>query len=109
MIVWTSSHSKFSALVIPCSSRETQTVAGLDGLFEDGVTIIGLGRVFTDFGGLPGSHLIAGTYATGTFTDFDPQGWLVVGDVLRVPLVTDKTGSLVGGLRHGAKAVGGSL
>jgi porin len=55
-----------------------------------------LGRIFTDFGGLPGSHLIAGTYATGSFTDFDAQGWLIFRDIGSVPLLTQQEGSWLG-------------
>jgi len=51
------------------------TTSNLDNLFDNGSTIVGLGRVFTDFGGLPGSHMVVGTYATGDYTSLDRSGW----------------------------------
>ncbi|MCH7542901.1 MAG: carbohydrate porin, partial [Proteobacteria bacterium] len=51
------------------------TTSNLDNLFDNGSTIVGIGRIFTDFGGLPGSHMILGTYATGKYTSFDRNGF----------------------------------
>lgn len=56
-------------------SNDITTTAGFDVLFDNGANLLGLWRVFTDYGGLPGSHLFLGTYAHGTFTSLDPTGW----------------------------------
>jgi len=51
------------------------TISNLDNLFDNGSTVVGLGRIFTDHGGLPGSHMVLGTYATGKYTSLDRSGW----------------------------------
>jgi len=60
--------------VMVLDSQDTQTVIAPD-LFANGATIFAFARKFTEFGGLPGSHLIGGTYATGDYTSLDRQGW----------------------------------
>lgn len=65
--------------VMAIDSKETPTVIAPD-LFDNGVTIFGFARKFTDFGGLPGSHLIGATYATGEFTSLDRAGWHIFPD-----------------------------
>jgi porin len=63
----------------------------VDDLFDNGVNIVGLWRVFTDLGGLPGSHLFAGTWAAGQFTTLDPLDWVILpGQGLVAP---DESGS----------------
>ena len=61
-------------LVLETTNHPTEV--GLE--FQNGVTILGFGRKYTDFGGLPGSHTLAGWYATGNFTSFDTQDWVVI-------------------------------
>jgi len=56
--------------------QNSPTTAGLD--FPNGVTLLGLTRKYSDFGGLPGSHTLLGTYATGDFTSFDTDGWEIL-------------------------------
>ena len=51
------------------------TTSNLDNLFDNSSTIVGVGRIYTDFGCLPGSHTVLGTYATGDYTSFDRNGW----------------------------------
>ena len=57
-------------------SQSSPTTTGLD--FPNGVTMMAVGRKYTDFFGLPGSHTVAGVYATGEYTSYDTQGWIVV-------------------------------
>lgn len=57
-------------------SQHSPTTVGLD--FPNGVTLLAIGRKYTDFGGLPGSHTLMGTYATGDYTSFNTQGWIVI-------------------------------
>lgn len=57
-------------------SESYPTTVGLD--FPNGVTMLAAGRIFTDFGGLPGSHLVAASYGTGSYTSFDRNGWIIV-------------------------------
>lgn len=58
-------------------SKDASTVSGLNDIFDNGANLVGLWRVFTDFGGMPGSHCFAGTWASGQFTSLDPLGWIV--------------------------------
>ncbi len=59
-------------LVVETANHPTNI--GLD--FPNGVTIIGFGRKYTNFGGLRGTHTLVGWYATGDFTSFDAEGWI---------------------------------
>jgi len=56
-------------------SHNTPTTSGFDELFDNGANILGMWRFFTEFGGLPGSHLFLGTWASGEFTTLDRTGW----------------------------------
>ena len=62
------------AALIVADRSNVATVTGLDDLFNNGATILGAGRIFTELGGLPGSHLLLGTYNTGDFTEFETNG-----------------------------------
>ena len=55
-------------------SHNVPTIRGFENLFDNGANIAGVWRFFTDFGGLPGSHLFLGSWATGSFTSLDPTG-----------------------------------
>lgn len=57
-------------------SQHIPTTVGLD--FPNGVTMLAVGRKYTDFGGLPGSHTALGVYATGDYTSFDSAGWGII-------------------------------
>jgi porin len=57
-------------------NQNSPTTVGLD--FSNGSTLLGLARKYTDFGGLPGSLTLIGTYGTGDFTSFDTSGWQII-------------------------------
>ncbi len=72
-------------------SNSTPTTVGFNDMFDNGANIAGMWRVFSNFGGLPGSHMALGTYADGTYSSLDPNGWgFVPGAGLVVP---DSSGS----------------
>ena len=56
-------------------SNDITTTGGFDTLFDNGANLLGFWRLFTCFGGRPGSHGILATYATGEFTSLDPLDW----------------------------------
>ncbi len=56
-------------------SHNVPATSGFEDLFDNGANIAGVWRFFTEFGGLPGSHLFLGSWATGTFTSLDRTGW----------------------------------
>ncbi|MEK6239208.1 MAG: carbohydrate porin [Planctomycetales bacterium] len=62
-----------SALLV-LENANHPTDVGLD--FPNGVTILGTSRKYTEFGGLRGTHTLAGWYATGDFTSFDTNSWV---------------------------------
>jgi porin len=64
--------------LLVADSNNIPTVSGLNELFDNGANILGLWRIFTNFGGQPGSSLFLGTYGTGTFNSLDPNGWAFV-------------------------------
>jgi porin len=57
-------------------SQESPTTVGLD--FPNGVTLVGIARKNTAFGGLPGTHTVLATYATGEYTSFDTSDWVII-------------------------------
>jgi porin len=57
-------------------SQHSPTTVGFD--FPNGVTLLAVARKYTDFGGQPGSHTLLGTYATGDYTSFDTEGWIIL-------------------------------
>jgi porin len=56
-------------------SHNVPTTSGFEDLFDNGANILGMWRFFTQFRGLPGSHLFLGTWASGDFTSLDRTGW----------------------------------
>ena len=56
-------------------SQDIPTTVGLN--FPNGVALLAALRKYTDFGGLSGSHTIVGSYATGSYTAFDTEGWII--------------------------------
>jgi porin len=56
-------------------SQNIPTTVGLD--IPNGVVLLGAARKYTDFGGLSGSHTLVGSYATGDYTSFDTEGWVI--------------------------------
>ena len=61
---------------IVMESQHSPTTVGLD--FPNGVTLLAVARRYTDFGGQPGSHTVLGVYATGEYTSFNTQGWIIL-------------------------------
>jgi len=72
-------------------SHNSTTTSGFEDLFGNGANIAGLWRFFTEFGGLPGSHLFLGTWASGEFTALDPLDWSFIPGVGIIP--SQETGS----------------
>jgi porin len=64
------------AAFVVMESQESPTTVGLD--FPNGVTLVGLVRKNTAAGGLPGSHTVLATYATGEYTSFDTSDWVII-------------------------------
>lgn len=71
--------------------RDVGTVSGLDDMFSNGATVLGLWRVFTEVGGKPGSHMVAGSWASGDFTSLDGHNWVIVPGMGIIP--GQRTGS----------------
>lgn len=63
------------AAFLVLESQDIPTTTGLD--FPNGVALLAAIRKYTDFAGLPGSHTLVGTYATGDYTSFDTEGWVI--------------------------------
>lgn len=75
-----------SSLVV-YDTNDCSTTSGFDQLGDNGCNIMGTWRIFTETGGLPGSHLFGGAWSTGEFVSFDPTGWIVdpVQGIVAVP------------------------
>ena len=57
-------------------SYHVPTTVGLD--FPNEITLVAIARKYTDLGGLPGSHTLMASYASGDYTSFDTSGWIVL-------------------------------
>jgi porin len=57
------------------------TTTGLSDVYDSGAVVIGYYRIFTEFGGLPGSHALLGIYSNGTYTSVDPTTWSFIPQV----------------------------
>jgi len=78
------------AAIMAVDTNTTSTVSGVSDLFDKGVTVLAVGRVFTEFGGLPGSHLIGGTWSSREYTSFERNGWSFhPGHGITIPEATD--------------------
>jgi porin len=75
-------------------SHNVPTTSGFENLFDNGANIAGVWRFFTEFGGLPGSHLFLGSWATGSFTSLDPTGWDFLPEIGAVPAESNSSWSL---------------
>jgi porin len=75
-------------------SHNVPTTSGFENLFDNGANIAGVWRFFTEFGGLPGSHLFLGSLATGSFTSLDPTGWEFLPGIGAVPAESNNSWSL---------------
>ncbi len=70
--------SQIQGGVVVYDSHNSTMTSGFDHLFDDGANIAGVWRFFTNFGGLPGSHLFLGAWASGHFNILDLLGWEIV-------------------------------
>lgn len=76
-------------------SKDVSTTSGMDDLFDNGANIVGLWRFFTNLSNKPGSHLFAGTWASGDFTSLDPLDWVILpGQGLSAPTEAGSWGLL---------------
>jgi porin len=64
--------------VLVYDTQNVATTSGFDDMFNNGANIFGFWRFFTDVNGLPGSQLIGGSWSTGDFTSFDPEGFVFI-------------------------------
>lgn len=62
-------------------SHNSPRTSGFEDLFDNGANIAGIWRFFSEIGGLPGSHLFLGTWASGKFTSLDKTGWGFIPEV----------------------------
>ena len=59
-------------------NQNSTTTSGFDNLFDNGASVAGFWRFFTEFGDKPGSHLFLGTWASGDYTALDPTDWVFI-------------------------------
>jgi porin len=71
---------KIQGGVLVLDPRNVPTVSGFDDMFDNGASIVGLWRLFTELGGKPGSHLFLGSWASGDFRFVD-NPWPIIPDV----------------------------
>ncbi len=46
--------------------------------FDNGASVLGFYRFFTEVNGLPGSHLFLGTWSEGTYMSLDATDWAFI-------------------------------
>lgn len=64
--------------VMVFDNQDVTTTSGFDDMFDNGANIMGYYRFFTDVGGLPGSHMFGGIWATGDYVSFDPLSFVIL-------------------------------
>ena len=58
--------------------NNSSTTTGLNNLFDDGAGVLAAWKLFTDYGGKPGSHMFVGAYASRAYTSLDESSWFIV-------------------------------
>ncbi len=69
---------KIQGAFVVADPQNIPTTSGLDNLLDNSASLIGLWRIFTNFGGQPGSHAFVGTWASGDFTSLDGNSWVIL-------------------------------
>ena len=59
-------------------NQDVATTSGFDDLFDNGANVMGTYRYYTSLGGLPGSHLAGGIWATGEYVSYDPLSFVII-------------------------------
>lgn len=60
------------------NTANATTNSSFDELFANGAVLLGYYRIFTEMGGLPGSHALMGAYSSGSYTSVDRAAWVIV-------------------------------
>lgn len=67
-----------SLAVLVLDSHNAPRTSGFENLGSNGVFIYTQAAQKTNFFGLPGKHVLAGLYGTGSFTDLDPASFITL-------------------------------
>jgi porin len=59
-------------------NQNVTTTSGFDDMFQNGANILAFYRFFHKAGGLPGSQLFGGVWATGEYVTFDPLSFVIL-------------------------------
>jgi porin len=59
-------------------NQNVTTTSGFDDMFQNGANILAFYRYYTEVGGLPGSHMFGGIWATGEYASFDPLSFVIL-------------------------------
>jgi porin len=72
-------------------NQNIPTTSGFDDMFNNGASVVGFWRFFTEMNSQPGSHMFMGMWSEGTYTSLDPTGWEFVPGV--GPIAPQDTGT----------------
>ncbi len=64
--------------VLVFDNQDVTTTSGFDDMFDNGANIMGFYRFFYNVGGLPGSQMFGGIWATGDYVSFDPLSFVIL-------------------------------
>lgn len=70
--------AKPQAGLLVFDNQDVSTTSGFDDMFQNGANILAYYRFFHDLGGLPGSQLFGGVWATGEYVSFDPLSFVIL-------------------------------
>jgi porin len=59
-------------------NQDVSTTSGFDDMFQNGANILAFYRHYHEMGGLPGSQLFGGVWATGEYVSFDPLSFVIL-------------------------------
>jgi porin len=88
---------KPAASVMVMDTQDSSTTTGFHDFFNNGVTILAFGGLPSNFFGMPGVHVLFGTYSSGSYAETDGDAYSLIQLIIRaqqgLPLVPKISGS----------------
>ena len=86
-----------AATLMALDTHNTPTTTGFESFFTNGVTLLGMAGLPSNFFGMTGVHMFGGSYSSGNYADTDSEAFSLVGILVRsqlgLPLVNRVNGS----------------
>lgn len=73
---------KPAATILVLDTNNTPTTSGFETFFDNGATILAMSGLPSKFFGMPGVHILTGTYSSGRYTNTDTTAFTILGRIL---------------------------